>query len=567
MLQEVKAFMQAKPGFPRMDILVNGVERQLTIASFRFQRDIYFCAQYHDAKNGTLIVVPVCPEGDEFLTDRIVVLIIENGPNDTLTLKKNIYTRVCKSCYFFKDKGRYSRLYPRALEEAKRQAQLRNVSATISALTTTVSNTADVAATNQRELRNVSTGMATLMTNMNDMANVVTSQQAQAVANRDEAMSMFREAGNTFVTMAKNQELTIKRLDGHDNQFEIVGEKLVDHEARLTVQESANKERNDIVAALTQRMTTIEKRQDGRDQRSSQLQEAGTGTAKVLFADSPAAANVASETKAGVESTPSKKRGIDELDTGVADTALEVSAPAKKAKFSIENHLLAMANAIVPYYEELQNLSAPTKADLKNLDNRFKSYYDFQLDLVAPVPPGGKKHQHPYYQAVKDYVGGSTKINKALVKVTGCVDALEGGPLKETCQNLVAMLEKLPPCETVVYRAMGDLTERTQKYSVGYCEGLCEIGAIHREDGFASTSLLSFDQLRNMEKGIVFNAYLTRRCYMIIQSKSGRDIFCVSRGTAYKNEREVLFPPGTEFKVTRFDRKETGEYYFWMEEI
>jgi hypothetical protein len=60
--------------------------------------------------------------------------------------------------------------------------------------------------------------------------------------------------------------------------------------------------------------------------------------------------------------------------------------------------------------------------------------------------------------------------------------------------------------------------------------------------------------------------YKTKNCHFFIQSKTGRHIVNFAR-SAYRDEDEVTFLPGTHFKLISIDRSDSGYTKIYMEEI
>ena len=69
--------------------------------------------------------------------------------------------------------------------------------------------------------------------------------------------------------------------------------------------------------------------------------------------------------------------------------------------------------------------------------------------------------------------------------------------------------------------------------------GIQEVGSTYRAESFISTSY---------EKGAEFD----KRLMFILNSKTGRKVDTLSN---HPTEKEVLFLPGTEFRVTRIERE------------
>ena len=96
------------------------------------------------------------------------------------------------------------------------------------------------------------------------------------------------------------------------------------------------------------------------------------------------------------------------------------------------------------------------------------------------------------------------------------------------------VFEKLPAYRGEVHRGVSDSVEKRMEQF-----GIQEVGSTYRAESFISTSY---------EKGAEFD----KRLMFILNSKTGRKVDTLSN---HPTEKEVLFLPGTEFRVTRIERE------------
>ena len=108
--------------------------------------------------------------------------------------------------------------------------------------------------------------------------------------------------------------------------------------------------------------------------------------------------------------------------------------------------------------------------------------------------------------------------------------------------------EKLPAYKGEVHRGVSNSVEKRMRQF-----GIEEVGATYRAESFLSTSY---------KKGAEFDKQLV----FILNSKTGRKIDTISE---YGNEKEVMFLPGAEFKVTRIEKGEGpfDKTFIYMDEI
>ena len=113
-------------------------------------------------------------------------------------------------------------------------------------------------------------------------------------------------------------------------------------------------------------------------------------------------------------------------------------------------------------------------------------------------------------------------------------------------QEVKRVFENLPAFKGQVHRGVSNRVE-----AVMGDLGIDKVGSIVRAEGFWSTS---FEQGKEFKKKLSF----------VIESKTGRQIDAVSN---YDYEKEVLFLPASEFRVTRIQKTETGKTIVYMEEL
>ena len=116
-------------------------------------------------------------------------------------------------------------------------------------------------------------------------------------------------------------------------------------------------------------------------------------------------------------------------------------------------------------------------------------------------------------------------------------------------QKVKETFEKLEPYKGEVHRGVSNRVEKVMAEME-----IDQVGSIVRSESFWSTSY---------EKGASFSKRLT----FVIRSKTGRKIDDISN---YDNEKEVLFLPGVEFRVTRIERldgRDDGRTIVYMEEV
>lgn len=116
-------------------------------------------------------------------------------------------------------------------------------------------------------------------------------------------------------------------------------------------------------------------------------------------------------------------------------------------------------------------------------------------------------------------------------------------------QRVKEVFEKLEPYKGEVHRGVSDkIAQRMKDLEIE------KVGSVVRAESFWSTSY---------EKGAAFKKQLS----LVINSKTGRQIDYMS---AFDTEKEVLFLPGTEFRVTRIEEvPRNGKMYtvVYMDEL
>lgn len=149
--------------------------------------------------------------------------------------------------------------------------------------------------------------------------------------------------------------------------------------------------------------------------------------------------------------------------------------------------------------------------------------------------------------------------------------------------GLLLLLPKLPTYEGTLYRGMdGSLAKKSSVSQEQYEKRLQEdpwtpenieksfvVGQVRCEKGFTSTSMLSFCQQK--AESSATNSYVDRRCLKTIKSKTGRIVHHFTMRSTNKSKWEVLFMPGTKFKVTgiesKYNEKVGVQYRITIEEI
>lgn len=155
--------------------------------------------------------------------------------------------------------------------------------------------------------------------------------------------------------------------------------------------------------------------------------------------------------------------------------------------------------------------------------------------------------------ALLGYTGGDyRKLNAALRGDLSAEDKAKLGPYADA---VTSGLEKLPAHEGTTYRGMSMSPERLQEYLEK-----SENGAPIQDKGFSSssTSLEAAEHSlnKNYEEGKV-------RVVVEVRSKKGRDVTCLSQNP---HEQEVLFSPGTRFKIVEKIPQPDGSYKFVVED-
>lgn len=121
-------------------------------------------------------------------------------------------------------------------------------------------------------------------------------------------------------------------------------------------------------------------------------------------------------------------------------------------------------------------------------------------------------------------------------------DPVELERLHNYIQSAVAGLEDLPLYRGTVYRGTFLPPEMIVRYTPG---------AVIKEDAFTSTSL---------DRGATFGGNVRFE----IDSMHGREVSLLSR---YPGEKEVLFSPGTTFRVLSVDKSTADTYYIVLREV
>jgi hypothetical protein len=138
-------------------------------------------------------------------------------------------------------------------------------------------------------------------------------------------------------------------------------------------------------------------------------------------------------------------------------------------------------------------------------------------------------------------------------EINGALRSHDEGALRRlepTIKGVASVLASLPPTAGTVYRGVERLTpERDAKYAVGN---------VVTEEGFTSTATTASSGLRFAgvmnDEGEMRKRSETPRALFIMRTHSGKAISQLSNS---KEEAEVLFPPGTQFKVVDKTHDET----------
>ncbi|KAL3922713.1 MAG: hypothetical protein SGILL_002058, partial [Bacillariaceae sp.] len=149
-------------------------------------------------------------------------------------------------------------------------------------------------------------------------------------------------------------------------------------------------------------------------------------------------------------------------------------------------------------------------------------------------------------KAIRSYIRGSEDINRALHRCGG-IKNLAQIP-KEGMRSLITRIIEVLKDQPIY---QGEFVYRAMDYKDEYIATLKRVGAIHHEAAFTSTSSYSFEEQRSIPEAS--KCFCMRKCLMTIKAKSGRDIGAFyKRNPNFKGEKEVLFPPGKDFRVIEF---------------
>jgi ADP-ribosyltransferase exoenzyme len=178
----------------------------------------------------------------------------------------------------------------------------------------------------------------------------------------------------------------------------------------------------------------------------------------------------------------------------------------------------------------------------------------FDKRFIATLPKENqmevKSKAQKSKKAIKSYVKGSADINEGIW--TGSMT----GEHADKRDLILYGLQNMPPFEGTVYRAVEFGNE---EFTNKLIEHRKVVGSIHKEHGFCSTSKVAFDEQ-------AVSQFKCRRLRYVITSKTGRDLEGLyGTSDSQQEEREVLFAPGTEFKVTKYETID-DKHIFYMEE-
>jgi len=195
-----------------------------------------------------------------------------------------------------------------------------------------------------------------------------------------------------------------------------------------------------------------------------------------------------------------------------------------------------------------------TPADLAQFRQELGADYDRYLqqlqqgiaDGSRPIPDRFKRLSPEEWVAIYHYSNiGFRSLNKVLRQQDIAGTAKQAGFIKV----LSSGLNKLPPTTALAYRTgllpafgNGEYFSPFHELRVIDPERLAQfkVGQIYVESGFLSTS--------QHDPNILRLSFGCREAFYTVQSKYGRDISALA---GLPGEREVLFVPGSEFKIVK----------------
>jgi hypothetical protein len=165
----------------------------------------------------------------------------------------------------------------------------------------------------------------------------------------------------------------------------------------------------------------------------------------------------------------------------------------------------------------------------------------------------GKELTDDELVALFGYTGGDyRKLNAALRGDLSPEDAAKLGPYAEKVKS---GLEKLPPHEGVAYRGMAMSPERLEEY-LEKSESQEPIA----DKGFSSASTSEEAALHSLKKN---DAEGKVKVMVEVRSSKGRDVTALSQNP---HEQEVLFAPGSKFKIVDKQQLPDGSWKFVVED-
>ncbi|KAL3925700.1 MAG: hypothetical protein SGILL_000232 [Bacillariaceae sp.] len=449
-------------------------------------------------------------DGDRYITSQLAQWLQENGKyinqsNITLMSKQDFneaYHRMCNDLYFFDRRDRIMRLLPGAYKEAIQ---------------------AKSSSTNEN--------------------NELIQTLSKVVVKHDESLDKLSEVVVKHdESLDKLSEVVVKHADKFDRlvtAMSVVNDKVEKnamdigrHDKEIVRHDKDMVRHDDELVELRKRLVSLEKIQN----KSSECQPS-------TAMEAPVAPKQTHPNVATVQD-PSKKRSAEAMST----VDVSPKQASKKPKLSYSPDALQKA------YGFLQKLDF--KGVDKAMQNKALDTFLASKAVKTAYNAWKKDASKAEKAAVESYIKGSFKsFNLPLC---------DGRALTADNQihhdNILQLFEKLPAYVGPVYRGMGELSE-TEEYWPKMIADILSKGEYH-ERGFTSSSLLSFTQQTDLVDGS--NIFAGRRCLMRIQSKTGRNIQKFAR--CQVNEFEVLFAPGTRFKVNHHEQK-GQQHIFEMEEI
>jgi hypothetical protein len=230
-------------------------------------------------------------------------------------------------------------------------------------------------------------------------------------------------------------------------------------------------------------------------------------------------------------------------DEALLNSTLKMAIQAVLLAAGVVGELRKMDGKPTPGPTDIEPPLTPAKgppASLRDIIGEAK-YKQFEEALNAV------KAAHPEYAdipidemiAIRGYAAEDyALLNKAL----RAQDAAELERLSGYIQKATSGLEKLPPYAGTVNRGASMTEDMVARYVPGQTV---------TEAGFTSTSA---------KGGTPFKGNTN----FIIKSKTGKDVSMISK---FPKEKEILFPPGTQFKVNAVQKPAPGVNIIFLEEV